>query len=240
MEGFGGIYLATRIQNVRQAPGVAAYIKRNNSSKNRVLLSDMISALFLCEASPTRFQGIRFMGGKFFHLSFEEPPVSGIHFDDCLFDSIDVTDANPDDIVIMNSAIIRVAGVTSNATAPDWIRNCQFEQFQSVNTLAELREAGLSIAQTFLLSSLRKLFFQPGGGRKHSSMYKGYGDAATKKICEKVIALLLREGFCSKFQGSTEDLFVPDRGLTGRAKAIVSQMTQSKDELWAKVSRIEG
>jgi hypothetical protein len=46
-------------------------------------------------------------------------------------------------------------------------------------------------------------------------MYKGYGDVATKKICEKVIALLLREGFCSKFQGSTEDLFVPDSGPTG-------------------------
>lgn len=238
MEEFGAIYLATRIQNIRQAPGVAAYIKRNNGIKNRVLLSDMISALFLCQDAPSRFLGITFGGGKFFHLSFAECPVSGIHFEDCLFDSVDLTDANPDDILIKDSIIISVAGVTSNATTPDWVRNCSFEVFQSVNTLAELREAGLSIAQTFLLSSLRKLFFQPGGGRKHSSMYKGYGDAATKKICEKVIALLVREGFCSKFQGATEDLFIPDRGLTGRARAIASQMTQSKDELWTKVSRI--
>jgi hypothetical protein len=217
---------------------VAAYIKRNNGIRNHVLLSDMISALFLCHGVPSQFHGILHRGGKFFHLSFAECPISGIHFDDCLFDSIDLTDASPDDILITDSIIRSVSGVTSNETTPSWVRNCLFDEFQSVNTLAEIRVAGLSVAQTFLLSSLRKLFLQHGSGRKHSSMYKGYGDAATKKVCEKVIALLVREGFCSKFQGATEDLFIPDRSLTGRARAIISQMTQSKDELWTKVLRI--
>jgi hypothetical protein len=238
VEDFGAVYLATRIQNIRQAPGVAAYIKRNNGIRNHVLLSDMISALFLCHGVPSQFHGILHRGGKFFHLSFAECPISGIHFDDCLFDSIDLTDASPDDILITDSIIRSVSGVTSNETTPSWVRNCLFDEFQSVNTLAEIRVAGLSVAQTFLLSSLRKLFLQHGSGRKHSSMYKGYGDAATKKVCEKVIALLVREGFCSKFQGATEDLFIPDRSLTGRARAIISQMTQSKDELWTKVLRI--
>jgi hypothetical protein len=238
MEGFGALYLATRIQNVNQAPGVVAYIKRNIEGKNRILLSDMVSALLLCDGTSSRFSGLVLRGGKFFHVSLAESPVSGLHFEDCLFDSLDLTEADPVDILISNCVVIRVAGVTSQDTAPSWVRNCHFEEFQNVNTLAAIREAGLSVAQTFLLSSLRKLFLQPGGGRKHSSMYKGYGDAATKKICEKVIALLVREGFCSKFQGATEDLFIPERSLTARARAIIGQMTQSKDDLWAKVSRI--
>jgi hypothetical protein len=67
-------------------------------------------------------------------------------------------------------------------------------------------------------------------------MYKGYGDSSSKKVCEKVINLLLRNGFCSKFQGTSEDVYVPDRSMTLRAKRMLSQMTQSKDEIWVQTS----
>jgi hypothetical protein len=70
-------------------------------------------------------------------------------------------------------------------------------------------------------------------------MYKGYGDSSTKKTCEKVIAVLLREGFCKRYKGATEDLYLPDRSLTGRVKAIMSEMTQSKDDIWVQVSRLK-
>ena len=48
-------------------------------------------------------------------------------------------------------------------------------------------------------------------------MYKGYGDSASKKISEKVIALILRKGFCSQFRGTCEEVYVPDRSMTQRA-----------------------
>ena len=68
-------------------------------------------------------------------------------------------------------------------------------------------------------------------------MYKGYGDSAGKKICEKGIALLLRKGFCSRFKGTSEDVTLPGRSLTQCARLMLSQMTQSKDEVWLEVSR---
>jgi hypothetical protein len=68
-------------------------------------------------------------------------------------------------------------------------------------------------------------------------MYKGYGDSASKKICEKVIALLLRKGFCGQFKGTSEDVYVPDRSMTQRARLMLSRMTQSRDEVWLEVSR---
>ena len=68
-------------------------------------------------------------------------------------------------------------------------------------------------------------------------MYKGYGDSSSKKVCEKVIALLLRKEFCSKFKGTSEDVYIPDRSMTLRARLMLSQMTQSKDEIWVEVSR---
>jgi hypothetical protein len=165
-------------------------------------------------------------------------PVKNIVFEDCVFESIDLMDAEPEGIEILKSVIIRVAGITSPEYAPQWVKDCLFEAFQATSTLTEIRAAGLSVAQTFLLSSLRKLFLQPGSGRKHSSMYKGYGDSASKKVCEKVIGLLLRKGFCTRIPGTSEDIYVPDRSMTQRARLMLSQMTQSKDEIWEQVSRL--
>jgi hypothetical protein len=238
IETFGAFFLATRIQSIKQTPGVIAFIKRHRDAKNRVLLSDMLSAIFLCDGVNTAFGGIVFTGGKFYHLSFSDCPVSGIYFEDCSFDNIDLTDAVPTDIRITNSTMLHVAGVTSKDHMPLWVTDCLYEDFQCMNTLTEIREAGLTIAQTFLLTSLRKLFLQPGAGRKESSMYKGYGDSTSKKTCDKVIALLLRENFCQKYKGATEDLYLPNRSLTGRVRSIMSQLTQSKDQLWIEASRL--
>ncbi|WP_374240238.1 NACHT domain-containing protein [Zoogloea sp.] len=239
LESFGAFYLATRIQSIKQSAAAVAFIKRHIEARNRVLLSDLISSMFLCDGSGTLdFGSIVISKGKFFSLSFADSPVTNLRFDDCTFDNIDITDAAPDEIRINRSVVIHMSGVTSQGHIPKWISGCLVEDFQSVNTLAAIREAGLSTAQTFLLSSLRKLFLQPGAGRRSSSMYKGYGDSATKKTCDKVIALLLREKFCQKYRGVSEELYLPDRSLTGRVKAIMSMMTQSKDPLWIEASRI--
>lgn len=238
IEAFGAFYVATRLQSIRQTQGVAAYIKRNREAKNKVLLSDLLSAVMICDDGRYDMGGLVVNRGRFFHVSLADSKVENLVFDDCLIESLDLTDAPSTGIVIRNSQILHLAGVTSKEHLPPWIENCLFEDFQSTSTSAAIREAGLSTAQTFLLTSLRKLFLQPGAGRKESSMYKGYGDSNTKKTCEKVIALLVREKFCQKFKGATEALYVPNRSLTGRVKSIMSQMTQSKDELWAQVSRM--
>jgi uncharacterized protein YjbI with pentapeptide repeats len=232
---FGAFFVGTRLQGTNQTSAVVSYVKRHRDAKNRVLLSDMIAALF-CADTKSDLGGLVLKTGTFSDISFSDCPVSNISFDHCIFDSIDLTDADPEGVTINDSIIIRVEGITSREHAPPWVTKCEFEDFQSTRTLAQIRQAGLSTAQTFLLSSLRKLFLQPGSGRKHSSMYKGYGDSSSKKICERVIALLLRKGFCSRFPGTSEDVYAPDRSMTLRAKLMLSQMTQSKDEIWTQVS----
>ncbi|AXT48255.1 NACHT domain-containing protein [Chromobacterium rhizoryzae] len=238
-ESFGAFYLATRFQSIKQSPGVVAFVKRHINVNNKVLLSDLISSMFLCDGNATLdFGSVAISKGRFFSLSFADTPVKNLRFDDCIIDNIDITDATPNEIQISNSVMVHMSGVTSPSHLPSWITDCLIEDFQSVNTLAAIREAGLTVAQTFLLSSLRKLFLQPGAGRKSSSMYKGYGDSATKKTCDKVIALLLRDKFCQKYKGVSEELYLPERSMTGRVKAIMSQMTLSNDPLWIEASRI--
>lgn len=238
VEDFGAFFIATRLQSTKQTTAAIAFIKRHREVRNKVLLSDLIAALFLMDGDVIDMANLHFQGGKFDHISFAETVVQNIRLSDCAFDSLDLTDAEPVNISIRDSVIVRMAGVTSPNHLPTWVSNCLVENFQNLSTLAAIREAGLSVAQTFLLTSLRKLFLQPGGGRRESSMFKGYGDSTTKKTCDKVIALLVRDGFCQKFKGVSETIYVPNRGLTGRVRAIMSQLTTSKDELWAHASRI--
>lgn len=237
VEEFGAFYIATRLKATNQVAAAAAFIRRHREAKNRILLSDLVAALFLSNAPSISLSNLDFWDGHFYQISFADAHVSDIHFRDCLFEYVDVTDAQPNNITIRQSMVMRMDGVTSKMHLPPWISTCDVGTFQSVSTLAAIREAGLTVAQTFLLSSLRKLFLQPGGGRKESSMYKGYGDSATKRICDKVIALLVREKFCQKLKGESEPLYIPNRSETGRVKAIMSQMTTSKDTLWVEVTR---
>jgi hypothetical protein len=190
------------------------------------------------DIGPIDLDGLEFRSGKFTNVVLADADVRNLKLFDATFENLDITDAEAIGLMIKESYILRLAGVTSKEHLPAWIVDSLIEEFQSTNTLAAIREAGMTTAQTFLLSSLRKLFLQPGAGRKESSMYKGYGDQVTKKICEKVILLLLREGFCEKTKGRTEPLYIPNRSCTGRVKAMMSQLTTSKDDLWLKVSNL--
>lgn len=239
LEEFGAYYVATRLASTRQESAAVAFIKRNQDILNRVLISDLLSALFLVESKKMDFNNFVFSGGKFSKVSLSDTTVKNLKLYDCQFDYLDITEGGPKGIEISRSVIVRLAGVTSGEHAPNWFNECLVEVYQTIETLTAIREAGLTVAQTFLLSSLRKLFFQPGGGRQENSMYKGYGNSNTKKTCEKVIQLLLRERFCASYKGANGAMFVPDRALMGRVKAIMSQMTTSKDPLWLQASRIE-
>jgi hypothetical protein len=238
VQDFGAFYIATRLASNKQIGMAVSFVQRNVERNNKVIVSDLISALFRFEEGDIDLGGITFKGGRFYHVELGESKVRNIQVRDSTFDSLDLTDAEPVGIKIIESVITRMSGVASPEHLPPWIVDCLVDSFQNLKTLVAIREAGLSVAQTFLLSSLRKLFLQAGSGRRESSMYKGYGDSTTKRICEKVIALLLKERFCSKVKGSSEALYIPDRSFGGRVQAIMSQMTTSKDDLWIQASRI--
>ncbi len=237
---FGAQFVAARLTGTRQLRGVAAFLKRFNDSNNLVLLSDLVAALFVADADTIDLEQLILEGGVFSDVSLGDTAVENVTLSECYFESLDITDADPKGIAIRGAVIFNLSGVTSATHLPPWVQNCEIERFQSVSTLAAIRESDLTLAQTFLLSSMRKLFLQPGSGRKESSMYKGYGDVESKRICERVIALLVRERFCEKHQGSTGALYIPNRRMTGRVKTIMSMLTTSKDDLWIKASDIRG
>lgn len=235
---FGAQFIAARLIGANQIRGAVAFLERHSDAENRVLLSDLLAALFVADVPEIDLDDLELKAGVFSHVSLADTVVSNVTLTDCYFEVLDITDANPNKIFIKNAAIVSMAGVTAKEHVPSWISNGHIETLQSVSTLSAIKQADLTVAQTFLLSSLRKLFLQPGAGRKESSMYKGYGDIESKRICERVIGLLIRGHFCERVQGSTGALYIPNRRMQGRVKDIMSKLTTSKDDLWLKVSEM--
>ena len=236
---FGAFYISTRIESTKQVASVLAFIKRHKLAENRIVLSDLISSLYLCDGTMADFAGWEFSDGSFQNVDFGNGSVDGIHFKSCYFEQANLTDAAPKKTMLSSCIIGRIAGVASQENLPDWFQDCAVEAFQDFKTLTALRKGNFSTAQTFLLASLRKLFLQPGAGRKRSSMFKGFGDIESKRISEKVLGLLKSERFCTEHQGKAEPLYIPNRSMTSRAKAIINQMTQSSDPLWKRATALD-
>ena len=240
VEDFGAYYIATHLQRTNQVVSATAFTKRNLETANKVAISDIICALLKIEEPEIDYTNHQLSNGKFSSIALSESGIKNLSLKDCIIDNLDIMDTAAGKITISDSVILKISNVTSEASLPDWISGCAIESFQELNTLSNIKNAGLSLSQTFLLSSLRKLFLQPGGGRKESSMYKGYGDSTSKKVCERVISLLLKEGFCQQYRGSNGPIYVPNRSLTGRVHSIVGQATTSKDPLWIAATKLSG
>ncbi|MBK9579098.1 MAG: hypothetical protein IPO40_18680 [Fibrobacteres bacterium] len=239
IESFGAFYLGTKLLSNEQTTSVAAFIKRNKSCANKVLISDLLSAISHCDCEHISFANCIIDKGNFSSLNIGDSALENITLNDSHFKMLDITDAVDQGVKITNSTIEKITGVASASMLPSWINSCIIDSYQNLNTLSQIKMAGLNLAQTFLLSSLRKLFIQSGSARKESSMFKGYGDLSSKKICDKVLALLVREEFCSKHKGSKECLYVPDRSKSSRAHTIMKEITHSKDNAWIQASALK-
>jgi hypothetical protein len=238
IESFGAFFLATHIENTQQISAVAAFARRNSVQKNAVLVSDMLSALFLCTLQDVDMGNTTLQLGRFEQISLSTSRIKNLILNDCYIKNLDVTDSAPDNVKLIECAITALDGVADEASLPDWIVTPIIENYQELATLSAIKHAGLKLSETFLLSSLRKLFLQPGAGRKESSMYKGYGDSASKKICDKVISLLLHYKFCSLHNGASETVYLPNRSMTPRVKKILNEMTLSQEDLWKAASHL--
>lgn len=121
---------------------------------------------------------------------------------------------------------------------PSWVKLQSVDRFDSVQTVAEIRKAGLSPAHEILVSILKKTFLQKGSGRKEEALMRGFGRGTIKSIADDVINLLMREGVLSRHRGNEGWIYAPGRSHSARIQAIVSQLRSSSDPLWANVDAL--
>ena len=141
-----------------------------------------------------------------------------------------------DQVQIKSCLISTVYGVSSVKSIPNEFVDCSIESHETLATTTLIKRANLSISQKLLVEMLRKIFFQPGAGRKEAALLRGMGATANKHLSQKILSLLMDEGLVTRHKGDEGYIYKPVRNQTGRITQIITDLTLSKDRLWQNVT----
>lgn len=204
---------------------------------NAILAADIVAALCLLEVDSFDFKDLAIYSGCFTRLSFEGKEIKRLSISDSIIERLDLTNSKLGAEVSLNKCdIATVYGVASRKSIPEQIKECKVDQFEMLATTTLIKKACLSESQKLFVEILRKIFFQPGAGRKESALLRGMGVSANKQLGEKILNKLLDEKLITRIRGDEGFVYKPVRSKTGRIDKMLTDLTLSTDPLWEAVS----
>lgn len=210
-----------------------------SKGKNSILASDIIAALCLVDSFNGDFKGISVKDGHFTFLSFEGKEIKRLLIEESIIEKLDLTNSRcENDVLLQNCIISSIYGIASYNSLPDTITDCEIEHYEAFSTTSLIKKAKLSESQMLFVVMLRKLFFQPGSGRKEEALLKGMGNFANKKKAERILNILYEENITTSHKGDEGLVYKPNRKYTNRILNILNDLTLSKDPLWKIISNI--
>ena len=216
------------------------YIAREASTgKNQVLAADIISTMCMIPEESIDCKGIVIDGGYFTYLSFEGKEIQKLTISNSIIEKMDLTNSRMADSVEISDCIIStIYGISSRNSIPSQFHNCEVKQFEMLATSTLVKRARLSEPQKILVGMIRKIFFQPGAGRKESTLLRETEGVSTKKISQSILSALRDEKLVIRIQGDEGYVYKPVRKETGRMDKMLTDLTLSRDPLWIKVSQM--
>ncbi len=229
-------YISKDIHRIDTFMGLARNALR---SSNKILASDIIAAICMLDIDSLDFGDIYISGGYFSYLSFEGKEIRKLSITDSIIEKLDLTNTKLNSTVRIEKCImLEVHGISSRKSIPKQIVECEIERFEMLATTTLIKRARLSEAQKLFIEMIRKIFFQPGAGRKEAALLRGMGTSANKQLGEKILNKLLDEGLITRIKGKEGYVYKPVRSKTGRIDKILTDLTLSKDPLWLMISEI--
>ncbi|MBQ7329433.1 MAG: hypothetical protein IJX01_05960 [Oscillospiraceae bacterium] len=223
----------------RRADSFFTLAKKAAISNNKVLASDIVAALCLQDTLRLDFKGIDISQGHFSYLSFEGKHVCNLTLRDTVIERLDLTNAKLDENVSLCKCLIGTAyGIASHKSLPDSFQDCTIDDFEALATTTLIKKARLSEPQKLFVQMLRKIFYQPGAGRKEAALLRGMGASANKQLGEQLLHYLLEEKLVTRHKGDEGFIYKPVRGEMGRIDKILTDLTLSSDPLWIKISAL--
>jgi hypothetical protein len=218
-----------------------AYLKETTTIKNRILSSDIIASLITaCEKGKcVIFSNYHLTDGHIVNLDFSGGIPSNITFEECIVEELTLPVTNPENVKLIKCTINQLLGISSGASLPGWMKGCQIENFEVVDTVSMIRKANLSVPQQIFITILRKTFFQRGAGRKEEALLRGLGNIDKHGYTRKILNLLLSKGILYTSKGKEGPVYHPTRSHVGRMQKILSNLRHSDDKLWKQISDFE-
>ena len=160
---------------------------------------------------------------------------SRLTFHDCLFQRLEISASADVEFLprFYGCYVGALDGRVSKGDLPDdkFDQKCVFDSFgdSSQNTAAILA-LPLSTGLKVMLTVLKKLYLQPGSGRKQSALFRGL-DHRARSLVPEVLQLLGREGLAVRSTVGEEPVWLPVRDESVRVRRLVSSPVGNSDRL---------
>lgn len=215
--------------------------RRAANAGNNVLASDIIAAICLLDIPLLDFKDLFIKDGHFSFLSFEEKEIQRLTIQSAIIEKLDLTNSKLSDSIRLNDCVISIVyGIASHESinTNDHFVSCVVETVEPLATATLIKKARLTDPQKICVGMLKKIFLQPGAGRKESTLIRGTGTSVNKTLCEDILRILIDEKLVCKHKGDEGQIYNPERGQTGRVRKILSDLTLSTDSLWTRISKL--
>ena len=199
------------------------------------LNADIVSGLLLAEEQAIDFAGAEVVDGSFSILDFANKKIKNLVISSSDISFLNLYNSDVSGVKIIDCLIENLDGASADGL-PSWIENCSVSSQTQLDTVARIKKSQLKPAEMILVTILRKVFFQPGSGRKEEALLRGLGQYGDSKLQGKIIGILKTRSFISEVPGDSGKLYIPERSKTSRAGRMISQLQQSDDEVWLEVS----
>jgi hypothetical protein len=135
-----------------------------------------------------------------------------------------------------NCHVVRVGGVSQEQGLPSSLfgTGCTFETFDSYATTSAVQQMSLPAELRALLTILRKLYKQAGGGRKIAALHRGITHPDVAEYIDDVIQILEQEDFVTIYNKVVH----PVRRRASRVERILRAPSLSQDPLVIRVRGI--
>lgn len=172
----------------------------------------------------------------------EGEDFSGINYQNCLFQRLEMAaEANADQLPHFFGCYFGlIEGRVSKSDLPPGVfdDHCTFDGFgDSAATTAGIMSLSLPLGVRVLLTILKKLYLQPGSGRKESALFRGL-DYRARPLVHDVLQLLRREQLAVRSTVGEDVVWLPARSEGMRIRRLVSAPMTSGDPLLARVEHL--
>ncbi|MEG8203861.1 hypothetical protein SE916_11010 [Pseudomonas sp. 5FOS] len=242
IQQIGLLFLAQWIELYDLEKEALSMIHRVANPVNGQAVGELVAALTLMHQGELDLGGLRVQDAEICTLHLGHIELQNVTFINCLFGTLafDSCKINENSRVEIHKSYAAMAtGLTSKDALPSWVTSTIIEETQSASNASRIKSSNLPPAQKLFLSIIQKIFFQRGGGRKESSLYKGgFGEQYDRKTIDQILAILVNDGFVEKSKDNSVFIYNPKREYTPRMRAIRDQLGLSKDALWLKISTL--
>lgn len=205
-------------------------------AENKICAGDILAALLMDDSEVCNFGEVNIEDSHMVLIDLSGKKVKSINIKSSFIGELNIAGAVIEDCKFEDCVIRIVRGVSSAEGLPACVASSSVEMFDAINTVVRIKQAQLSDSQRIFITIVKKIFFQPGGGRKEAALLRGLGAAGDSRIANRIIKLLVGEKLIDRHSGDEGLIYTPNRKHTRRMHLIMAQLTLSEDPLWVTIS----